>query len=356
MKNKNLYKILGVSENASDKDIKSAYRKLALRYHPDRQGNKSETEKKKAEEKFKEISEAYSILSNPEKRRYYDTYGTIDPNQMNDGFDGADLSEMFKHMSGMFDIPGFGFGGFGHKQGPTNGESIRLQINISIEDAMNGIKNKKIMYTRKVRCKHCHGAGGEDVTICPHCNGTGMITETQRHGFSIIQNSHPCQYCGGTGKIIKNVCNKCNGTGFVEVKEEVTLNINHGINDNEAIRYGGYGNESKDPNGKTGDLVVVCNYAFDTSKYAISGNDIYELISIDYYNCILGCEFEYTLPSKDKVVIKIPEYTQDKAQIRIPHKGINNNGDYIFVVSVRLPKYISKEDRKNLEKIQKEHK
>ena len=202
MNSKNLYDILGVSNNASEDEIKKAYKKAAIKYHPDRQGGKSDKEKQEAEEKFKEIGAAYAILSDPQKRQRYDTYGTIDEDMM--AGTGFDMGDIFRHMMG-----GFMGGNFGDMFGrqrqsyPSEAKSIQVNIPLSIEQIFNGYSHE-IEYDVDYRCKDCNGAGGTGVETCPHCHGTGMITRTQQSGFGIIQHQSPCPYCNGTGKTIKN--------------------------------------------------------------------------------------------------------------------------------------------------------
>ena len=360
-KNKDLYEILGISRNASEADIKKSYKRLALKYHPDRQGGKSESEKKEAEEKFKEISWAYSILSDPEKKQRYDQFGITDDQQqqMSGGFD---PSEIFKHfMGGMFggmdddpDDPFASFFGRGRRQqsrGPQKGQSIRMQIGVNISEICKGV-HRDIEYDIKAKCSKCGGKGGEGVETCPHCHGTGMITETQRHGFSIIQNSHPCQYCGGTGQTIKSKCRNCNGTGFETKTVKVRVDIPGGFDNGYQIMLKGKGYESKD-GGPTGDLLLDFIYQYDTTKYSIQGNTIYEIIEIPYYDCILGCTREVTLPNGDKVKITIPEYAKDNTLVPIRNKF--GNKSYCYVIRVKMPGYIRKTEKEYLEKIRKEN-
>lgn len=360
--NKDLYSILGLSKDASDSDIKRSYRKLALKYHPDRQGDKSDKEKKEAEEKFKDISFAYSILSDPQKKQKYDQFGITDDQQI--GGDGFDPSDIFNSFMGGFGSMFNGddpfsafFGGSGNKQRrqrrqPQNGQSIRMQVPVSIDEILTGV-NRDIKYDIKVRCSKCHGAGGEGVETCPHCKGTGMITETSRHGFSIIQNSHPCQYCGGTGEVIKNKCSECSGTGFKTKEVSLRINCGGGFENHHKMMFTGKGYEAKDPSNKNGDLLIELVYDIDTSKFNISDNNIYELVDIPYYDCILGNKLNHTLPNGEKIDINIPPYTQDKNIISISKKFGKMN--YSIVVNVKLPTYVRKSEIELLEKIRNEN-
>ena len=211
--NKDLYEILGISKNASDDEIKKAYKKLALKWHPDRQGGKSDKEKKEAEEKFKDIGFAYSILSDPEKKQRYDQFGITDDQQsMGTDFDPTDLFARFMNGFGGFSDgdPFADFFGRGKRQqnrGPEKGQSIQMNIQVGIEEILKGV-HRDIEYDIFVRCPKCNGTGGEGVQTCPHCHGTGMISEIQRGPYGIIQNMHPCPYCNGTGETIKNKCSE----------------------------------------------------------------------------------------------------------------------------------------------------
>ena len=358
--NKDLYEILGVSRDASENDIKKAYKKLALQYHPDRQGGKSDAEKKAAEEKFKEVSWAYDILSNPEKKQRYDQFGiTDDQQQMGGGFD---PTEIFKHFMGgfgsMFDDDDNPFSGFfgGHNthnqnRGPQPGQSIRMQIPIDIEEICNGV-HRTIKYDIKAKCSKCNGKGGEGVETCPYCHGTGMITETQRTGWGIIQNNHPCQYCHGTGKTMKHKCSKCNGTGYETKTVDVKVDISGGIENGYQKLFKGNGYESKD-GGQNGDLLLDFTYNYDTSKYSIQGYNIYEILEIPYYNCILGTKKEVVLPNKDKITINIPEYSKDNTLVPTNKKFGNFN--YIYVIKVKMPTYIRNKEKELLKEIKKEN-
>ena len=359
--NKDLYEILGLSRDASESDIKKAYKQLAMRYHPDRQANKSDKEKKEAEEKFKEVSWAYSILSDAEKKQRDDQFGiTDDQQQMGGGFD---PSEIFKHFMGGFssffgnddDNDPFGsFFGGGRRQtqtGPTKGKSVNMQIPVDIDEICNGI-HRDIEYDIQGKCSKCNGKGGEGVETCSHCHGTGMITETQRTGWGIMQNSHPCQYCNGTGKTMKHKCDKCHGSGMQIKSVKVKVDIAGGFENGYRQRFNEMGYESLN-GGQNGDLYLSLIYQYDTSKYSIQGNTIYEIIEIPYYNCILGCEKEVILPNKEKIKIKVPEYSKDNTLIMTNKRFGRMN--YCYVVRVKMPTYIRNKEKDLLKQIQKEN-
>lgn len=355
---KDLYEILGVNKNASDDEIKKAFRRLSLKYHPDRQGGKSDKEKKEAEEKMKEISAAWTVLSDPEKKRQYDMYGTYDENMFNGGFD---FSDIFKNMGDMF----AGFGGFGdffgsnrqrhdfRDPGRQKGQSIRLQIPVSIEEILNGKIDRDIEYTIDVRCPNCHGDCGSGKKNCPYCHGTGMITETQRTPFGIVQQSHPCSHCHGTGESFDKLCSNCNGTGFVKKNMSVhltTSDVGHG----KTTMFNGKGYESKYKDAPNGDLIIEQVYSFNNSLYAIQGNTIYEKINVPYYDCILGTKLEHKLANNEVVTIDIPKYSNDGNQIKL--NKYFNGMNYICIISVKMPTYVNAKEIELLEQIKKENK
>lgn len=359
MASKDYYGILGISKNASEADIKSAYKKAALKWHPDRHANESEDKKKEAEEKFKEIAEAYAVLSDPDKKRKYDTYGTVD--------DVPDFS------SGFSGFPGFNFGGMGdmdaddifnifrgrggkgsraerHEPGAT----ISMQLGVTLEEIYNGA-TRDVEYDIETRCGHCGGQGGHGLKTCPHCHGSGMITETRSNGWSTMQTSRPCPYCHGKGTTVEEVCNECGGTGVKKQHKTIKVTIPKGVQEGQQIKIDNAGYESRDPKGVNGDLIVTFIYQFDQSKYRVNGSTLYELVDIPYYDVILGCEKEVVLPNKEKIKVKIPKCSSDGKQITVHDKGLNH-GNYVLVINVTYPTAITSKEEKLLEDIKKLHK
>ena len=348
--NKDLYEILGINRNASDDEIKKAFRKLSLKYHPDRQGGKSDAEKKQAEEKFKEISGAYAILSDHEKKHQYDTFGTIDDNAFNGGFD---FSSMFE---GMDDIFGniFGRNRRSSRQNSEyqKGASIQLQVPVSIEEILNGKIDRDVEYDIDARCTECHGDGGKGKKTCSHCNGTGMITETQRYGFSVMQSTHPCPYCHGNGITFEKLCSSCHGTGFIKKSQKIRLQTSS-IQNGAQIMFNGKGKKKKNEGMPNGDLLIELRYSVDTSKYAIQGNTIYEKINVPYYDCILGGTIKHKFANGISDNITIPAYSSEGSQVQYRKRFGNMN--YIFIISVKMPTYIRSSEKKLLEQIKKEN-
>ena len=355
---KDYYKILGVDRNFTEDDLKKQYKKMCLKYHPDRQAGKSDDEKKKAEENFKDVQEAYECLSDANKRSYYDRTGSMEG--FGQGWSGG--ADMFSHFSSFFDdfdLGGFGsfFGGGGRPRqqqprGPEPGQSLRIQVGIGIKEILDG-GNKTFKYNRNVRCSECNGTGGTGVETCQHCHGTGMITEIHRTGFGMVQNSHPCNYCGATGKIIKNKCSKCNGEGLVKKENTVTINIPKGCQNGQTIIVNGGGCESKSAGAPTGDLQVILLHQYDKNKYLVQGRTIYEKIDVPYYDAIIGKEMKLTAPNGKKIDFKLKQCTQDEDNV---YGDTINGYEYRYIINVIMPTSINKEERKLLEKIRKEHK
>lgn len=355
--NKDLYEILGVGHNASKDEIKKAYKKLAVRYHPDKQGGKSDAEKKAAEDKFKEIGAAYAILSDDNKRARYDRFGTVDEDMMSGT--GFDIGDLFKSMMG-------GFGGFesffGNRGNRNPGyeqeaQSIQVNIPLSIEDIFNGYDHE-IEYTISKRCQDCGGTGGTGIETCPYCHGTGRFMKVDKSPFGIIQQEMPCPHCNATGKTIKNKCSKCNGTGTIQTKQKCKVTFKPGVKDGEYQVYYGYGCEGKDTRTKNGNLIAVPHYQFDTNKYQVTDRAVYELLEVPYYNCILGTEIKHKLPNGKEVTVKVPPYSKDGTQVVLHGEGLklNNrysNGDYIFIIKPKMPTYINSEEKDLLSKIKK---
>lgn len=360
MAKKDYYKILDVDKNFTEDQLKKNYKKLCLKYHPDRLAGKSEEEKKAAEEKFKDIQEAYECLSDADKRAHYDRFGSMD----NYGQGWSAGADMFSHFSSFFDdfdFPGFGnmFGGMGghhqynqYNRGPEPGQNLRIQIGINLKEILDG-GEKTIKYTRNVRCNTCGGSGGTGVETCPHCHGTGMITTTQRSGFGIIQNTRPCNYCNGTGKIIKNKCKACNGEGLVKHENTIKVKIPRGCKNGQTTVISGAGCESKTSGVPSGDLQVIFLHQYDNNRYLVQGNIIYEKIEIPYYDAILGKQLHLTIPNGHKIDLTIKPYTQNEDNV---YGDTVNGYEYRYIVIVSMPKKINNEEKKLLEKIRKEHK
>jgi len=353
MSAKDFYKILGVPENASQAEIQKSFRKLAQKYHPDANPNDKHTEKK-----FKEINEAYQVLKDKEKRTQYDEmrkYGAFQGfgnNQQGRSYKGADFSEIFGRgkSGGGFgnfgDIFGdiFGFGG-SSKRTAAKGDDIIVSVNVPFRTAAVGGKQTITINSPSV-CQHCNGTGGEpgsSESVCPQCRGKGTINIKQ--GNFVVSNT--CPTCLGRGKVFSQNCNVCYGTGEVTDKKTLNISIPAGISEGEKIRLRGQGEEGR--GGKPrGDLIITVHIENDPF-FERKNYDIYANIDISLKNAIAGTKIKIGTIFGDKVILKIPPYTESGTKFRIQGKGIHkgsNVGDMFVTVNTKLPKNLS-EDKKN---------
>ncbi len=339
------YEVLGVDKNADAGTIKKAYYKLAKQYHPD--ANPGD---KVAEEKFKEVNEAYEVLSDAEKKAKYDRYGhaAFDPSAGaggDGGFGGfggfTDFGDLGDILGGMF---GGAFGGGARRRnGPVPGDDIGTSIGISFEEAVFGVK-KDISYNRICRCPDCKGsgaAGGTAPETCTVCQGTGQVRRVQRMGGMSFQSTAPCEACHGTGKIIKNPCSKCRGTGLLRENKRLTVSIPAGIDNGEHIALRGQGNDGKN-GGPAGDLIITVSVR-PHNLFERDGYNLYCEVPLTVAEATLGAEIDVpTLEGNAKYTI--PEGTQPGTRFTLRGKGvpyINGNGrrgDLIFRVAVEIPK------------------
>ena len=350
------YEVLGVSKGASDDEIKRAYRKLAKKYHPDMNPGDKE-----AEAKFKEVNEAYSILSDSEKRARYDQFGHagVDPNYGAGGpggFGGFDMGDIdLGDIFGSFF--GGGFGGFGgstssRRNGPQKGESLRASLTISFEEAAFGCE-KEINLNRTEECEACHGSGAEPGTTaetCPDCRGTGVVRVQQRTGGFAFSSTAPCSRCRGTGKIIHTPCKACGGSGSVKKSKRVTVSIPAGIDDGQAISLRGQGNAGKN-GGPAGDLIVAVHVKPHPQFHRDGTTVLYEQ-PVTFYQAVMGAELE--IPTIDgKVKYNLPAGTQTGTTFRLRGKGIpelrgRGRGDQYVTVRVQVPTSLNGEQKEAL--------
>ena len=339
----NYYEILGITED--EKRLPEAefaevcnkkYKKLALRWHPDRWVNGTDEEKKTAEEKFKEISEAKDVLSDPQKRRTYDN-GGADP-----------------------DMGGFGFNPFGffrnrHANMYSKGDDVMCIIKLTFDEAYRGIKHKEFSYNKLVHCHHCNGTGAKDGLehTCPDCNGTGMITETKTRGNMIFQTSHPCGRCNGTGKLATNPCSHCNGTGLENVTVTEYIDIPDGVFTGAGMRMQGMGSEPKGE-GINGDLIIKIEVIND-SYFERDDLNIVHKEKVPFTEALLGCEREIKCPDGSKFILKIPQLTKDgehfiKANLGFKDvvNGTNTKGDYIIEIKYTYPSKLTNKQKEML--------
>lgn len=351
------YEILGVSKSASDEELKKAYRKLALKFHPDRN-----PDDKEAEEKFKEAAEAYEVLSNKDKRARYDQFGHAGVDDQ-PGFGGGNMNmdDIFSMFGDIFGGGGFGgfsgFGGGGSRsrggKRVNKGSSLRIKVKLTLEDIEKGVE-KKIKVNKFVTCNSCHGSGaksGSDMINCTQCHGSGYITQVQRTILGNMQTQSVCPSCQGEGKIIKDKCPTCHGEGIVKAEEVLTINIPAGVSDGMQLSFSGKGNAGV-RNGINGDLIVSIE-ELPHEHFERDGNNICHQTYITVTDAIIGTTIEVpTLGGQAK--FKIEQGMSSGKVYRLRGKGLPDvngygRGDLLVRVDVWIPKEYTKEEKKILE-------
>ena len=351
------YEVLGLKKGASEEEIKKAYRKLAKQYHPDLHPGDKE-----AEAKFKEVNEAAQVLGDPEKRAKYDQFGhaAFDPSQGFGGFDGASGFSGFGGFGGFGDIFGdlgdiFGFGGGSsgaRRNGPQRGESVRVGVTLTFEEAAFGCK-KEVSVGRVEECPDCHGSGcaeGTTAENCPDCGGTGTVRTTKRTPFGMVQSSGPCSRCGGSGKIIHQPCTTCRGKGAVRRNKKITVNIPAGIDDGQTISLKGQGSAGAN-GGPAGDLLVTVAVR-DSDKFERDGTSVLSSVEVSFAQAALGADLQVDTID-GKVKLTIPEGTQSGTVFRLRGKGIpflrgSGRGDQYVTVNVAVPKNLNAHQKEAL--------
>lgn len=350
------YEVLGLKKGASDDEIKKAFRKLAMKYHPDKNPGDKE-----AEEQFKQINEAYSVLSDPEKKSKYDQFGHagVDPNA---GFGGGAGFGGFGGFEDIFDMFGGMFGGGGRSQrrrnGPMKGNDLQKAMTITFEEAAFGVK-KQIQINKYVACETCNGTGAKPGTAkksCPKCGGTGEIHTSQRTPFGTFQSSAPCDQCNGTGEINESPCQDCGGTGKVRKSVTISVDIPAGVDNDSVISIKGQG-EPGSNGGPNGDLYVVISVK-DHPMFERRGQDLWLEIPISFNQAALGDSI--TVPTlEEKVSYKIPAGTQPGTVFRLKGKGIKSlrssrKGDLYVKVLLEVPTKLSAKQKKAIQHMGKE--
>ena len=341
------YEVLGVPKNASDADIKKAFRTLAKKYHPDMHPGDKE-----CEEKFKEAQEAYAVLSDAEKRKQYDQFGHAAFDGTGGGAGGFDFSGM--DMGDIFgDIFGDFFGGGSRRRtndGPMKGSNLRTSVRITFEEAIFGCE-KEIEMVLKDECHTCHGTGakpGTNPIKCPDCHGTGQVTQVQNTILGQVQTTRTCGKCHGTGEVITEVCEICKGKGTIRKQPKIKVKIPAGIDDNQTVVLRGEG-EPGSKGGPKGDLYITLRIK-KHSIYTRKGNNVLCDIPITMTQAALGAELEIPMVDGSKEKYKIPEGTQTGTKFTIRNKGFKfvnstSEGDFVFTVQVQTPKRLTKEQR-----------
>ncbi|MEE9237102.1 MAG: molecular chaperone DnaJ [Thermoplasmata archaeon] len=371
MSKRDYYEVLGVPRDAPKGEVKKAYRRLAKKYHPDL--NKDDP--KEAEEKFKELSEAYEVLMDAGKRSQYDRYGHEGLHRTFGGT-GFDWSN-FSHFSDLEDIFGSGFftdlfgdisrpfgGGLFEEffrqatrdtySGPARGRDLRMDISVTLEEVAEGAK-REVDVPRRVTCQECKGTGAEGgvMTKCPHCNGTGQVGDVRRRGFSQMITITPCTRCGGRGQWPADTCKTCDGSGVIQETSRVMVSIPKGAYDGLSLRISGKG-ESGELGGAPGNLYIVLHIQ-EHDLFQRDGNDLLVDVPITFTQAILGAEV--AVPNfSGNAKVKIPPGTQSHTIFRLKGRGLpdlegNRRGDQLVRFIVVMPKSLSSDDRKRLKKL-----
>ena len=355
---KDLYEILGVSKDASDSEIKKAFRRRARELHPD--VNKAAD----AEDQFKELNEAYDVLSDPNKRAQYDRFGTI-PGAASGGYGGGsgyvDFDDLFGGgFGGMGDIFSSFFGGQGGQGGRParkEGRDMGVGLRITLEEVARGVE-KEIVYDRLAPCPDCKGTGlGENgkVVTCPECGGKGRVVSVQRTFLGDMQTATTCKKCNGTGSSIENPCPECEGQGRVPDRQRVTVKVPAGIRDGQQLRVGGFG-EAGIQGAQAGDLIVTCRVQ-PHEFFERDGDDLHGRANISFIQAILGAEIEIDgIMPDEKVQVRIPAGCQNEQVVRVKGFGMPRlksdiRGSMYVHVNVVIPEKITKKQRELLEKL-----
>ncbi|MBQ9473978.1 MAG: molecular chaperone DnaJ [Bacteroidales bacterium] len=362
MAKRDYYEVLGVGKNATPEELKKAYRKLALQYHPDRNPGDKE-----AEEKFKEAAEAYDVLSNPDKKARYDQFGHagLDGNGFGAG-GGMNINDIFSQFGDIFGdmfgsgrgFSGFGgFGGGGQSRGRTvmRGSNLRVKVKLTLEEIDKGVE-KKLKVNKYVTCRTCGGSGAKDNSYdtCSHCHGTGVITEVRRTLLGQMQTQSVCPYCSGAGRTIKHKCPDCNGEGIVKSDEVIKVNIPAGVSDGMQLSKSGSGNAGP-RGGVPGDLIIVVE-ELPHDNFERQEENLFYNAFITFPEAALGTTLEVPTLS-GKVKVKIEQGTPSGKVLRLKGKGLPalnsyGRGDLLVCVNVWVPKSVNREEREMLQKLQ----
>lgn len=367
MAKRDYYEVLGVGKNATEDEIKKAYRKLAIKYHPDRNPDDA-----KAEEKFKEAAEAYDVLHDPQKRQAYDQFGFDGPAGAGGfggfgGFGGGggfSMDDIFSMFGDVFGGRGGGFGGFGGFGGGRRqttrhrGSDLRLKVRLTLQEVATGV-TKKFKVRKDIECSHCHGSGaeaGSGTETCPHCHGSGVEIRRQQSIFGEVQTQTTCHVCNGEGTVIKNKCHECGGTGVVKGEEVVEIKIPAGVAEGMVVNVPGKGNAGQH-NGIPGDIQVLIEEEPNDTFVRDGNNVIYNLL-LDFPTATLGGSVDIPTIDGKSVRIKIEPGTQPGKTLRLRGKGLPEvqgygygMGDLVVNISVYVPKTLSKSEKEIIESL-----
>lgn len=325
--NKDYYEILGIGRDVDESEIKKAYRKLSKEFHPDlNPGNKE------AEEKFKSIAEAYSVLSDKEKRLNYDRFGTVDGKT--NPFGGMNMNDIFSSFYGNIN------------KRKIKGGDIRINVKLTLEEMYNGVQ-KKVIYKKLSKCEPCNGTGGETIN-CGTCNGIGVMTHTQNTPFGQIQSTVQCPNCLGSGSVITKKCETCSGNGVNQKNIPFEFDIPKGIMDGEMLRVHGMGNSVR--NGIDGDLIINV-IEIPHNKFKRLGMDIHQRINLSFKDLVLGNDSVEIDTIDNKIRFKVNPGTKVGTLLRVPNKGFireNDNGDMLLEVWIDIPINVDEEEKEKI--------
>lgn len=355
MAKRDYYEVLGVQKNASEDEIKRAYKKMAIQYHPDRNPGDKE-----AEEKFKEAAEAYEVLHDPQKRQRYDQFGFDAVSGVGGSGGFTDVNDIFSAFGDIFESMGFGgFGGFGggrgRRQKPVyKGRDQRLRVELTLEEIVNGT-TKKFKIKNDVVCDHCHGSGSEDgkVETCTRCGGSGVVVQTHQSVFGMMQSQSVCPDCHGEGTVIKNKCHDCHGEGIKPGESIIEVNFPAGLAEGMVLNLDGKGGAGPH-NGVPGDLQIIIKEK-ENDTFLRDGNDLVYNLLLTIPQAVLGCSLE--VPTIDgKAKINIAPGTQPGTVLRLRGKGIpevqgynrGQRGDEVINISVYMPETLSRDEKEAL--------
>jgi molecular chaperone DnaJ len=353
MSKRDFYEILGVAKNASDDDIKKAYRKLAIKYHPDKN-----PDDKGAEEKFKEAAEAYEVLSNPEKRQRYDQFGHagVGGAAGGSGYGGMNMEDIFSQFGDIFGSSGFfgGRGGGGGGRRVNRGTNLRIKVKMNLQEVANGAE-KKIKVAKMVACNTCSGSGakGGSYETCRVCNGHGVVTRVTQTILGAMQTQSTCAACHGEGRTIKDKCNTCHGDGVVRGEETITINIPAGVANGMQLSMSGKGNAAV-RGGVNGDLIIAIEEE-EHAELKRDGANLFYDCYINFIDAALGTSVEVPL-IEGKAKIKIEPGTQSGKVLRLKGKGVPEinsygRGDMLVNINVWTPQALSSDEKKILEQL-----
>ena len=351
MSNRDYYEILGVPRTATQDEVKSSYKKLAMQYHPDRNPNDPT-----AEDKFKEASTAYSVLSDATKRQRYDQFGHAGVNGMGGGYsDFTNINDIFTHFSDIFGGGGFGdiFGNSRRGRSARNtgerGSDIKIKLPLTVEEIAFGV-NKTIKIKRLVHCPACKGTGAKNGTskiTCGTCNGAGEIRNVTRSMFGQFVNIQQCPTCSGSGQVVKEKCSECNGDSRVPFEDTIDINIPSGVEEDNYIPVSNKGNAGRN-NGSVGDLIILISEQ-EHEKFKRMGDNVLYTLDVTFPDLVLGSEFEIdTLDGKQKV--RIDAGSQPNDTIKLKDKGITKlrstrRGEFIILLNLHIPKKINSKEK-----------